>query len=92
LTIFNPAEDRRNPMLQACLLSREWRILAGWVGAGHLTLATEIIAMAMTTMDKGLTASPGIHIPISSAWERKRPEHRGFIGNSNRIQISGCLR
>jgi hypothetical protein len=27
--------------------------------------------MAMTTMDKGLTASPGIHIPISSAWERK---------------------
>jgi hypothetical protein len=26
LAIFNPAEDRRNPALPACFLSREWKI------------------------------------------------------------------
>jgi hypothetical protein len=27
LAIFNPAEDRRKPVLQACFLSRDWKIL-----------------------------------------------------------------
>jgi hypothetical protein len=89
---FQPSRRPPQPDGSGLLFKSGVENIGRWVGLGHLSLVTEIIPTAMPTTDKRLTASPGIHIPISSAWERKRLEPRGFIGNSNRIQISGCLR
>jgi hypothetical protein len=69
------------------------------IGTGHSNPATAIIETVKTAMVKTvtatmvttLTASPMMHVPISYVLERRKPEPHGFIGNWNRIRISGCL-
>ena len=57
---------------------------------GHEATVTTLTATTVT--ETASTTSPGMHVPTSYALERRRPEPRGFTGNSSRIQISGCLR
>jgi hypothetical protein len=61
------------------------------VTIGTVTRAMVTTVTAMITTEKSLTASPVMHVPISCAWERRKPEPHGFISNSIGIPISGCL-
>jgi hypothetical protein len=47
-----------------------------------------VTAQSLTTVTE--TASSVMRAPTSYALEHKRQEHRGFIGNSSRMRISGC--
>jgi hypothetical protein len=50
----------------------------------------EITVTATTTTEKNSMVSLETHVPIFYVLGHRRPEPRGFIGNSSRIRISGC--
>ena len=101
---FQPGRRRPQPYIPGLLFKSGMENIARCVGTGHSNPATVAIGTvthgnghnvatltATTVTDTTSTASPGMHVPISYVLERRRPEPRGFIGNSSRIPISGCL-
>jgi hypothetical protein len=67
------------------------------VGTGHSNPATVTIGTVITLTDTTVTdmnpTTPQVKDDrISYASERRKQGPRGFIGNSSRMLISGCLR
>ena len=56
-----------------------------------ITIGTVTILTDTTVTDTNSTAPQVMDVRISYVLERKKPEPRGFIGNSSNILISGCL-
>ena len=57
------------------------------VGLGHSK-----DALTLTAMKETIAPLLAIHGPISCVWALRKLERHGFINNSTRIRISGCLR
>ena len=101
---FPHGRSRAQPYIPGLLFKSGMENIARCVGTGHSNPATVTIGTvtmvtvttdhltATTVTDTTSTASPVTHVPTSYALERRKPEPRGFIGNSSRIPISGCRR
>ena len=90
---FQPSRRPPQPGTPGLLFKSGMENIVACVGAGHSNPATVTSVTATVTMvtDTPFTLSPVMHVPIFYVLEHRRPEPRGFIGNSSRIQISGCL-
>jgi len=93
---FQPSRRPPQPGIPGLLFKSGMENIVPCVGTGHSNPATVTIGMvttvtATTVTETASTASPVMHVPTSYVLERRKPEPRGFIGNSSRIPISGCL-
>ena len=92
---FPHGRSRAQPYIPGLLFKSGMENIGACVGTGHsnpvtVTIGTVTVTAIMVT-ETTSTAAPVMHVPISYVLEHRRPEPRGFIGNSSRIPISGCL-
>src|SRR6476660_3458733 len=93
---FPHGRSRAQPYIPGLLFKSGMENIGAWVGTGHsnsvtVTIETVTMVTVATVTATTSTASPAMPVPTFYVLERRRPEPRGFIGNSSRIPISGCL-
>src|SRR6476661_1162669 len=88
---FPHGRSRAQPYIPGLLFKSGMENIGAWVGTGHSNSVTVAIVTVTTVTATTSTASPAMPVPTFYVLERRRPEPRGFIGNSSRIPISGCL-
>src|SRR4029077_12404799 len=95
---FPHGRSRAQPYNRSLLFKSGMENIGACVGTGHsnpVTVTIETVTMVMvatvtvtTVTDTTSTASPAMPVPTSYVLERRKPEPRGFIGNSTRPPLS----
>src|SRR5258707_849013 len=89
---FPQGRSRAQPYIPGLLFKSGMENIGACIGTGHSNPVTVTTVTVTTVTDTTSTASPAMPVPTSYVLEHRRPEPRGFTGNSSRIPISGCLR